>query len=101
MTITCLHCGPVLVDDPSFVAGVRSVLAGLAIGHAPLGAITCPLCRDEVRSRDVRDDGAPFTFTRDGSTYTCAWHEGFDPWHPANRGASHGLCDGCLGRMEA
>ena len=33
---------------------VLRVLSALAAGDAPLSAITCPMCRDEVRGRDVR-----------------------------------------------
>lgn len=53
MTVRCSHCGPVNVTDPAYVLAVKQVLNALAVGTAPLGAITCPLCRDEVRVRDV------------------------------------------------
>lgn len=55
MTITCPHCGPVTVEDRTFVLAVRQVLDALSVGAAPLGGITCPLCRDEVRAKDVRE----------------------------------------------
>jgi hypothetical protein len=55
MTITCLHCGPVAVTDAATVAYVGRIVNALAMGHAPLQAITCPICHDEVRSRDVSD----------------------------------------------
>ncbi len=58
LTITCSHCGPVRVEDEPTARYVIGIVAALAIGHAPLGAITCPLCRDEVRARDVKMDVA-------------------------------------------
>jgi sarcosine oxidase delta subunit len=54
MTITCPHCGPIRVTDPAFVLAVQHVLSALAAGAAPLGAITCPMCRDEVHSSAVK-----------------------------------------------
>jgi hypothetical protein len=54
VTIRCSHCGPIDVKDKAVADYVRGILAALAIGHAPLGAITCPLCRDEVRAKDVQ-----------------------------------------------
>ncbi len=56
LTITCLHCGPVRVEDEPTARYVSGIVAAIAIGHAPLGAITCPLCRDEVRARAVTFD---------------------------------------------
>lgn len=56
LTITCAHCGPIRVEDAIEARYVRGLVSALAAGHAPLGAITCPLCRDEVRARDVRPD---------------------------------------------
>lgn len=56
LTITCPHCGPVRIEDAIEVRYVRGIIDALAVGHAPLGAITCPLCRDEVRARAVVED---------------------------------------------
>ena len=53
LTITCLHCGPVRVEDAAEVRYITGIVTARAVGHAPLGAMTCPLCRDEVRARDV------------------------------------------------
>lgn len=46
--LTCLHCGPVREDDPAAVRTIRGILDGFAVGNAPLGAICCPLCGEEV-----------------------------------------------------
>jgi hypothetical protein len=54
MIITCPHCGPIHVTDPAVILATQRVLSALVAGDAPLGAITCPMCRDEVRSRDVK-----------------------------------------------
>lgn len=53
MTVRCRHCGPVDVTDPEVARANADVLDALAQGHAPLAAMTCPLCRDEVRAKDV------------------------------------------------
>lgn len=57
MTITCMHCGPVLVTDPVVALASQQALRGLAVGHAPLGGITCPRCNEEVFARDVTPAG--------------------------------------------
>lgn len=60
ITIRCLHCGPVAATDASFIRGTVETVLALAGGQAPLAAMTCPLCRDEVRARDIKwDDPLP------------------------------------------
>lgn len=51
--IRCRHCGAIAVTDPSVIRGTVDIVRALQQGHAPLGAMTCPLCHDEVRARDV------------------------------------------------
>lgn len=31
----------------------------------------------------------------------CAWHPGFNPLAPENKGASHGICPDCAARLQA
>jgi hypothetical protein len=93
MTLTCPRCGDVPETDPAIVARIEHRLAALAVGNAPLAPVAvCPTCNAEATV-------APFWFQRDGAEHICAWHPGFDRTHPANKGASHGICADCAGRL--
>ncbi len=49
MTLTCLHCGPVVEDDPAIVARIERRLRALAVGNAPLAPVAvCPQCNAEA-----------------------------------------------------
>lgn len=68
LTIHCRHCGPVRVTDEGTAHYVRGIVDALKVGHAPLGAITCPLCRDEVRAKSVTLDAPTNPFLIDEVT---------------------------------
>lgn len=53
LTIHCRHCGPIATTDAAVIRGTVDTIVALRLGHAPLGAIACPLCHDEVKARDV------------------------------------------------
>lgn len=53
MTVRCLHCGPVRIIDPPTVRANQDILDALSQGSAPLAAITCPWCHEEIFARDV------------------------------------------------
>ena len=53
IVIRCRHCGAVAVSDPAVVRATLDIVDALAQGHTPLAAMTCPLCGDEVRAKDV------------------------------------------------
>jgi hypothetical protein len=90
LTIACRHCGPVVVPDAD-TAYVRRIVAALAVGHAPLGAITCPMCLDEVRALDVQE--APPLVT------VCSWcsdaRQRTADAMLAGRDVTHGICPDC------
>lgn len=53
MVVTCISCGPVNVSDPTTVKAYAAIVESFKVGNAPVMAITCPLCHDEVRVKDV------------------------------------------------
>ena len=49
MTLICLHCGPVVEDDPAIVSRIDRRLRALAVGNAPLAPVAvCPKCNAEA-----------------------------------------------------
>ena len=59
---------------------------------AGVGAFCSQACRSGAQPE-------PFRFTENDQTFICAWHEGFDRSHPANAGASHGICPSCMVKL--
>ena len=56
LTLDCLHCGPVVEDNPPAVRVIRHRLAALAVGNVPLAPIAvCPHCNEEVPSKRITD----------------------------------------------
>jgi hypothetical protein len=53
--VRCFHCGEVPVYEGTLEhAAIVDVTRALDRGHAPLGAMTCPLCCGEILGKDVR-----------------------------------------------
>ena len=55
LLVRCLHCGevPIYSDEPEYRA-IIDIVTALRLGYCPLGAMTCPHCRGEIMSKDVR-----------------------------------------------
>jgi hypothetical protein len=55
VTLNCLHCGPVVEDDPAIVARIERRLRALAVGNAPLAPVAvCPQCNAEAAPQVTR-----------------------------------------------
>jgi len=59
-----------------------------------------PRFGNEATCDDCARNPPPFRFVSDGRVQICAWHPGHDKAHPANRGASHGICPSCTERLD-
>lgn len=83
-------------DSKSFIDKTLRVLGGLSQTTR-----NARFRQDDSRRQTISDsqfqDVAPAPFP----VFICAWHPGFDPTDPANKGASHGICPACLAKVNA